>query len=183
MREVQTQAHVETVRQLIERLRNGEIDGHEYKKVIFVGFSIGAAIGNSIGTQYPTAADQLVLLGVSWYSAYIFPALLLMLRSEANQIDPMRFGNFPDLYTTMPSRVTRQFSHLYGDFDPGVEEPDYRDLDADTVGEATSFTFHCGEAPYYTGPVFLALGNSKSRLACLLKQWCDCVLTIIDYAR
>ncbi|MCJ1253709.1 hypothetical protein MMC24_001521 [Lignoscripta atroalba] len=160
MREVQTQAHVETVRQLIERLRNGEIDGHEYKKVIFVGFSIGAAIGNSIGTQYPTAADQLVLLGVSWYSAYIFPALLLMLRSEANQIDPMRFGNFPDLYTTMPSRVTRQFSHLYGDFDPGVEEPDYRDLDADTVGEATSFTFHCGEAPYYTGPVFLALGNN-----------------------
>jgi hypothetical protein len=160
MHEVQTQAHVETARQFISALKAGEIDGHRWKRVVYVGFSIGAAVGNSLATQYPTAADQLILLGLSWYTDYIYPALLMMLRAEANKIDPKRWGSMPDLYTTMPSLVTRQFSHLYGDFDHGVEIPDWEDLDADTVGEAVSFMFHAKEAPEYKGPVFLALGNS-----------------------
>ncbi|GIC87462.1 alpha/beta hydrolase [Aspergillus udagawae] len=160
MHEVQTQAHVETARQFISALKAGEIDGHRWKRVVYVGFSIGAAVGNSLATQYPTAADQLILLGLSWYTDYIYPALLMMLRAEANKIDPKRWGSMPDLYTTMPSLVTRQFSHLYGDFDHGVEIPDWDDLDADTVGEAVSFMFHAKEAPEYKGPVFLALGNN-----------------------
>ncbi|PLN86964.1 Alpha/Beta hydrolase protein [Aspergillus taichungensis] len=160
MHEVQTQAHVETARQFSQALKAGHIDGHRWKRVIFVGFSIGASVGNSLATQYPTAADQLILLGHSWYHDYIYPALLMMLRAEAREIDPKRWGFMPKLYTTMPSLATRQFSHLFGNFDHGVELPDWRDLDADTVGEAVSFTFHGTPAPKYKNSVFLALGNN-----------------------
>ena len=168
LHEVQTQAHVETMRQVVERLRAGLIDGKQWKKIIFVGFSIGASVANSLATQYPTYADQTILLGLSWFRDYIYPALLLMLRDQANKINAARWGNLPDFYTTMPSLAARDFSHLYGAYDPAVTEVDYKDLDADTLGEAVSFTFHATYAPYYTNPVFLALGNSKHSLALLI---------------
>ncbi|KAF2199795.1 alpha/beta-hydrolase [Delitschia confertaspora ATCC 74209] len=160
MHETQTQAHVETASQFVDLLKTGALDGKKWSRVIYVGFSIGASVGNSLATQYPEKADQLILLGLSWFHDYIYPALLMMLRSEANKINATRWGTMPDLYTTMPSLITRQFSHLYGDFDEGVEVPDYEDLDADTVGEAVSFTFHAREAPDYTGSVFLGIGNN-----------------------
>ena len=158
--EVQTQAHVEMVRQIIDMLRAGQIGGKVWKRVIFVGFSIGAAAGNSLATQYPTAADQTILLGLSWYEKYVYPALLYMKRDQANKINKTRWGNIPDFYTTMPSLVTRDFSHLYGEYDPAVSEVDYRDLDVDTLGEAVSFFFHADYAPEYRNSVFLAVGNS-----------------------
>lgn len=102
--------------------------------------------------------------------------VLIMFRGQANDINETRWGSLPGFYSTFSIIERRIFSHLYGNFDPGVIVPDYKDLDADIIGETIMISFHSGPAPYYTGPVLLAFGNSKfvvCALAVLLLSFLD----------
>jgi pimeloyl-ACP methyl ester carboxylesterase len=151
--EVQTQAHTEVGRQLVQRLKAGEIDGQRWSRAIWVGYSIGGLAGNSIATQYPDVIDQLAMLAISWRSRYIYPNYIKM---QLSQVEGL-----PDFYSAAQDLERRRFSHLYGDFDPGVEQPDFDASGSTTIGEAITFTIAGGPAPEFRGPVLLALGNRR----------------------
>lgn len=162
LHEVQTQAQVEICSQLVESLKAGTIDGQQWQREIWVGYSLGSFIDNSIATQYPSLLDQLILISMSWDRSYMYRRVhvLIMFRGQANDINETRWGSLPGFYSTFSIIERRIFSHLYGNFDPGVIVPDYKDLDADIIGETIMISFHSGPAPYYTGPVLLAFGNN-----------------------
>lgn len=54
----------DTIHQLIEGLRSGDIGGHPYSKVVWVGASFGSAYGWVNGFTHPGDADAYVLTGI-----------------------------------------------------------------------------------------------------------------------
>ncbi|KAL8680156.1 MAG: hypothetical protein Q9186_003623 [Xanthomendoza sp. 1 TL-2023] len=162
LREAQTQVFVETVHQVVQKIRKGDIDGRKWDKVALVGFSIGAIVANSISAQYPLDLSAIVLHGVSWDPSWIYPAFLSGLQQPAAQIDPDRWGQVPPQYQTQPTREARLTACFYGSFDPGVLEHDFNQRDFDSLGAAMTLTYHLVHAPEYQGPVFLGIGESKS---------------------
>ena len=155
---------METIHQVIQKLRSGEINQVKWKKVALVGFSIGAIVANSISQQYPADLDAIVLHGVSWDTSWIYPAFLSGLQQSAVQIDPIKWAHLPATYQTQPTRAARQAACFYGSFDPGVLEPDFLYRDFDSLGAAMTFTYHLVSAPEFHGPVFLGIGESEHLL-------------------
>ena len=123
--EAQTQTYVETIHQLIQKLRSGEVTGIRWKKIIFVGFSIGAITANSLADQYPDDIDVMVLHGISWDPSWIYPAFLSGLQAPARQIDPNRWGHIPATYQTQSTREGRKAACFAGSYDPEVLEYDW----------------------------------------------------------
>lgn len=123
--EAQTQTYVETIHQTIQKLRRGEIDGKKWENVIFVGFSIGAIVANSLAAQYPDDVDAIVLHGISWDISWIYPAFLSGLQAPAQQVDPERWGHIEAFYQTQSNREGRKAACFAGDYDPAILEHDW----------------------------------------------------------
>ncbi|KAI6092186.1 Alpha/Beta hydrolase protein [Hypoxylon rubiginosum] len=160
--EAQTQMYVATVHDLIQKLRNGEVGGKSWEKIVLVGFSIGAITANSLAQQYPEDVDAIVLHGISWDLTWIYPAFLSGLQAPAQQIDPDKWGSIPPTYQTQSSREGRLVACFAGSYDPDIVEYDWQTRDFDTLGAAVTFTYHLVEAPEYKGPVFLGIGDQDS---------------------
>ncbi|KAJ5237223.1 valacyclovir hydrolase [Penicillium chrysogenum] len=157
--EAQTQTYVETTHQLIQQIRNGTVGGRRWRKVVIVGFSIGAIVANSLAQQYPEDMDAIVLHGISWDSSWIYPAFLAGLQAPAPQIDPARWGQIPATYQTQSTREGRKVACFAGSYDENILEYDWNTRDFDSMGAAVTFVYHLVEAPKYTGPVFLGIGD------------------------
>ncbi|KAI0196819.1 Alpha/Beta hydrolase protein [Xylaria flabelliformis] len=160
--EVQTQMYVETVHHLVRKLRKGEVNGRVWNKIVLVGFSIGGMMGNSLAQQYPDDFDALVLHAISWDTSWIYPAFLSGLQAPAQQVDPKKWGHIPATYQTQSTREGRLVACFAGSYEHDVVEYDWQTRDFDTLGAAITFTFHLVEAPEYSGPVFLGLGDQDS---------------------
>ncbi|KAI0103348.1 Alpha/Beta hydrolase protein [Nemania sp. FL0031] len=160
--EVQTQMYVETVHHLVQKLRNGDVEGRKWEKIVLVGFSIGGMMGTSLAQQYPDDFDALVLHAISWDISWIYPAFLSGLQLPAQQVDPEKWGHIPAVYQTQSTRDGRRVACFAGTYEEGAVEWDWQTRDFDTLGAAITFTFHLVEAPQYNRPVFLGLGDQDS---------------------
>ncbi|ROT41606.1 hydrolase [Sodiomyces alkalinus F11] len=161
--EAQTGTFIQTVHQVIETIRADETAlGRTFDKIAIVGFSIGAIVANSIADRYPSDADAIVLLGITWDLAWIYPAFLTGMQTAANLVDPERWGDLDGWYQTQPTRATRRLACFAGDFEEGAVQTDFETRDIDTFGTAVTFTYHLVTAPQYVGPVFLGLGKDDS---------------------
>lgn len=107
--------------------------------------------------------DTVILHGLSWDRTWVYPSFLSGLQQSAAQIDPKRWGHVPLLYDTQSTLEAREATCFYGSFDVNILEPDFYYRDFDCLGAAISFTYHIVSAPDYKGPVFLGIGESKSR--------------------
>jgi pimeloyl-ACP methyl ester carboxylesterase len=123
--EVQTQMYVETVHQLIQKIRKGEVDGRTWKKIVLVGFSIGGITANSLVQRYPNDVDAIVLHGISWDATWIYPAFLSGLQAPAQQIDPEKWGHLQPTYQTQSTRQGRLVACFAGSYDEGIVEYDW----------------------------------------------------------
>lgn len=123
--EAQTQTYVETLHQLIQKLRSGEVDGKKWTKIVFVGFSIGAITANSLANQYAADVDAIVLHGFSWDTSWIYPAFLSGLQVPARQIEPEKWGHIPATYQTQSTREGRKAACFSGSYDPDILEYDW----------------------------------------------------------
>ncbi|KAL9624970.1 MAG: hypothetical protein Q9204_007831, partial [Flavoplaca sp. TL-2023a] len=159
LRETQTQVYVETVHQVVQQLRDGQVGGVKWNKIAVVGFSIGGIVANSISAQYPSDLNAILFQGISWDTTWVFPAFISGLQAPAAQIDPERWGSISPLYETQSTREGRETPNFYGSFDRGILETDFYYRDFDTIGAAISFTYHLVDAPEYRGPVFLGIGE------------------------
>lgn len=160
--ETQTATYVEAMHQVILQLRAGTLDPQrQWSNVIFVGFSIGGIVANSLAEKYPSDVDIIVLLGISWDLLWIYPAFLAGLQDAARNIDPVRWGALPSFYQTHATLATREVACFYGAFDRGALEADFANRDFDSLGAAVTFTFHLVAAPVFSGPVFMGIGESE----------------------
>ncbi|KAJ2971303.1 hypothetical protein NUW58_g9454 [Xylaria curta] len=160
--EVQTQMYVETVHHLVQKLRRGEVDGRAWKKIVLVGFSIGAITANALAKSYPEDVDAIVFHGITWDATWIYPAFLSGLQAPAQQIDPQKWGHLPATYQTQSTREGRLVACFAGSYEHDIVEYDWQTRDFDTLGAAITFTYHLMEAPEYKGPVFLGIGDQDS---------------------
>lgn len=160
--EAQTQTYVETTHDLIGQIRNGAIGGKKWKKIVLVGFSIGAIVANSVAQQYPEDLDGIVFHGISWDPSWIYPAFLSGLQAPAQQIDPEKWGHIQPYYQTQSSREGRKVACFAGAYDEEILEYDWNTRDFDSLGAAMTFVYHLVDAPQYKGPVFLGIGDRDS---------------------
>ncbi|KAI0194246.1 Alpha/Beta hydrolase protein [Astrocystis sublimbata] len=160
--EVQTQMYVETIHDLIQKLRRGEVAGRSWEKIAYVGFSIGGMVATTLTQQYPDDVDALVLHAITWDTSWIYPAFLSGLQAPARQIDPEKWGHLPVEYQTQSTREGRIVACFAGDYDHDITELDWQTRDFDTFGAAITFTYHLVTAPEYSGPVFLGIGERDS---------------------
>lgn len=161
---MQTQVIVESLAHIINVLKSGSIDSHRYKKVVSVGFSIGAIATVSLAKQRPEAIDAMVLHGYSWDTTDIYPAFLSGLQVPVKTLERPDWKNLPATYSSQSTPAAREAAVFYGSFDREVAELDYEMRDKDALGLAMSFTYHIVSAEEYTGPVFIGNGDRKSKV-------------------
>ncbi|TRX91016.1 hypothetical protein FHL15_007998 [Xylaria flabelliformis] len=162
--EVQSQMYVETIHYLIQKLRKGEVDGRAWDRIVLVGFSIGGMLANALAEQYPDDVDALVLHAITWDKSWIYPAFLSGLQVSAAHVDPEKWGHIPLLYQTQSTREGRRVACFAGSYEENAVEYDFLMRDFDTLGAAITFTYLLVDAPQYTRPVFLGIGDRKYRV-------------------
>jgi pimeloyl-ACP methyl ester carboxylesterase len=117
-------------------------------------------IGNGLADKYPNDVDALVLLGVAWNKALVYPAFMAGLQSAARLQRPDVWGDYDDFYQTQSTPAAREAANFAGDYEQGALEVDFETRDLDTLGIAISFAFHLVPAPGFTKPVFLGMGGN-----------------------
>ncbi|MCJ1253711.1 hypothetical protein MMC24_001523 [Lignoscripta atroalba] len=160
--EANTGAYVSVVHQILGLLRAGSITSKAYTTIVYTGYFIGGIIGTSLSNTYPSDVDALILLAIAWDISWAYPAVLAGLEGPAADIDPARWGHLSPLYMAHSTRASRIAGCFYGAYDPEVAEWDWNTKATNSIGEAMSFSFHLVDAPDYTGPVFLGLGNNDA---------------------
>ncbi|KAM0256044.1 hypothetical protein ACHAQJ_005243 [Trichoderma viride] len=155
---VQGPLHVEIMHQIIGRIRNGLVAElfHAKETIIYVGHSYGSGLGNLLSIKHPKDIDAYVLTG---FSATLTPPFPFFddLFSAATTVD--RFRDYPPGYLTDRTVSGRRADFYAGDYDHSIVSRDFALRDIVTVEEFLSpglFTV----ASNYTGPVFVATGDS-----------------------
>lgn len=123
--ESQTQTYVMTLHHLIQKIRNGEVGGRRWDKIVLVGFSIGGITANSLAQQYPDDVDAIVFHGISWDATWIYPAFLSGLQAPAQQVDPEKWGALQPTYQTQSTREGRLVACFAGSYSRDMAEYDW----------------------------------------------------------
>ncbi|KAK4238040.1 hypothetical protein C8A03DRAFT_33997 [Achaetomium macrosporum] len=131
-------------------------------KVVPIGFSLGAVTLISLADQYPEDGDAIVLHGVSWNAATLYPAFFAGFQVAAAQVDPAKWGHIPTSYTTQSTPRSREITCFYGDYDKGILPLDFELRDFDTLGASITIPSHTVYVKGYTGPVFLGNGDEDA---------------------
>lgn len=158
--EAQTETLLQTVHQVLGRLRSGDILGEPVEKIALVGHSLGGMIGVGLADKYPEDVDVLVLLGVAWNKALVYPAFMAGLQSAARVQRPEAWGDYDDFYQTQSTPASREAANFAGEYEQGALELDFETRDLDTLGIAISFASQLVRAPKFTAPVFLGIGGN-----------------------
>ncbi|KAH6712610.1 Alpha/Beta hydrolase protein [Leptodontidium sp. MPI-SDFR-AT-0119] len=162
---VQYPVEVETIHQIIVKLRAGTLppplNGRKFTKVIYVGHSYGSIIGNALATSHPQDTDALLLTG--WSSTFItlIPTVLGTAVVLPASLTLPRFKSLPLGYLTINSQPG--FRGLFfaspGTYDPALFDYDFANRGTITAGEAATLAFGVNTASEYTGKVFVVTGE------------------------
>jgi pimeloyl-ACP methyl ester carboxylesterase len=153
---VQCPAQAEIVHELAKIARAGGGGfPRPFKKIVFVGGSLGSIIGNILNINHPDDVDATILGGFSreWLPAvpgFIATARLL----PANSL--------PVGYLQATSRTGVAYLLFFGPgvfYDTAFINRDYDNRGTVTVGEGASGAVGIGVAPYYRKPVLVISGE------------------------
>jgi len=134
--EVQINAEVETIHQVILKARNGTLfaqPGRKFKKIIYVGHSFGSLLGNKLTTAYPSDADVAILTGWTPMYTSIVKTLLYPALGAAALVEPQRYGTLNPFYLEINS--SSLFQLLF--YHPNNYDTKLMDLDFSTRGTVT----------------------------------------------
>ena len=158
--EAQGQTYVETIHQIVQKLRAGEIGGKVFNKIIPMGFSLGSCMLVSLADQYPQDVDTVIIHGFTWNAGLLYPGYLAGFQTSARLVDPQRWGTFSPQYLTQATAAARKVAAFFGDYDREVLPIDFELRDLNTLGAAMALPFHSVTAHQFRGPVFLGIGDS-----------------------
>lgn len=158
--EVQETLEAEINHQIVSKLRNGDIGGKKFSKVVYVGHSVGSLLGMRSTQLHPEDYDALLLTGWSGNFLENFPKIAEGVLVPAATEFPTRFGELNPLYfvLTLRSFIRQAFYGPDGSFDPAVELYDYEHRDICGLGELVSILAGTTETNY-AGPVHIINGD------------------------
>ena len=106
-------------------IKAGQIGGVAYKKVAYIGFSIGSVAGVSLSAQYPHAADAMILHGFSWDVTNLYPGYLAGLQAPVNTLERPEWKQYSSYYQSQSTPASRQAVVFFGDYDPAILPIDF----------------------------------------------------------
>jgi len=162
---VQLASHVEVVKQLTDKLRQGTT-GFEgigaFENVVHVGHSFGSLISNALVAQVPDISDGLVLTGYSHNASGMAPFFVANMFDMARKVDPIRFASLPAGYLLPSSGVYGNELAFFrvGGFDQHVANLATETAQTATIGELLSQGMGAVPAPGFKGPVLTITGQN-----------------------
>ncbi|KAK0099464.1 hypothetical protein ONS95_004674 [Cadophora gregata] len=164
---VQYPIEVETIHQIILKLRAGTVPstlaGRKFTKVIYVGHSYGSIIGNALATLYPSDPTSLILTG--WSSTFItlIPTVLgtaIILPASLTLTQP-QYKSLPLGYLSISSLpgFRALFFSSPDTYNSSLFNYDFANRGTITVGEAATLAFGVNTASKYEGSVLVATGQ------------------------
>jgi pimeloyl-ACP methyl ester carboxylesterase len=154
--EVQLTVDVEILNVIAKKIKNGEITGTS-SKVILVGHSRGSSVAAMMAAKYPDSIDKLVLTGYTANTSNFAAAAASSQYKPAKDVDPARFGTFPEGYLTESAESGIASFCYAGDYDPDIPLLDFATKGTIAVGEVLAPG--AVPAPNYHGPVFILTGD------------------------
>lgn len=163
--EATIEAAVLTVHQIIEQLRNGDIGGEAFGKVLIVGHSFGSILAIEVATTYPADVDGVLLTGYV-HKTDFDPALVELFNSSfyfAND-DPLFAGQFPnnDYFTTVPG-VRDDLFYNVSNAEQGMIDHDEATKGITPLGETNAEPLFLGflsPSPNIQVPTMLIVGEN-----------------------
>lgn len=158
--DVQASLEAEVLHQIVRQLRNGEVGGRQFSKVVYVGHSMGSLIGMRSTQLHPKDYDALILTGWSANFVENFPKVAVGTLLPADVAIPNRFGNLDPFYLvlTIQQFVREAFFGPAGSFDPAIEQYNWDHRDVVSTGEMISILAGTTKTPY-AGPVQIIDGQ------------------------
>lgn len=156
---VQCPAQAETIYELVKLAKSDHASKRgfprTFKKLIFVGGSLGSIVGNVLNTLHPDAFDAMILGGFSksWLTAV--PGFIAQARL-------LPAPGFPAGYLQATSRAGVAYLLFYGPgtyYDPALIAQDYSNRGTVSVGEGASGSTGIGIAADYSNPVLVINGE------------------------
>ncbi|RKF78946.1 putative ctr copper transporter family protein [Golovinomyces cichoracearum] len=161
---VQMGTHVEITQTLINALKNGEIGGRSFQKVIYVGHWYGSLIGNLHAVKYPNTVDSYVLTG---FTQKIRPSLVPTLTTgvflPAAVAYPQRWnGQASTYFASSDEQGGNKLFFVNETSDPAFRSYNFALRGTVTVGEFISAYSSTQVAPLYRGRIFVLTGQNDS---------------------
>jgi pimeloyl-ACP methyl ester carboxylesterase len=129
-------AHVDTIHQVIEAARRGEL-GDRFHKVVLVGHSYGSLIAYGIAGRYQDI-DALVATGASHTPDFLGLALTLGVNSHPALLDSKFAGRLLDPLYVTTNRGARHVFYYKPNADPRVVEKDEELKDLTNLAEVVT---------------------------------------------
>jgi pimeloyl-ACP methyl ester carboxylesterase len=147
------------------KLRSGQLSfAPKAEKVVFVGHSLGAVVGNGVATKYPADFDSMIMTGYSNTLLQAVPGLLLTAAIPAQIQNPARFGSLPPGYLAFGSPVGKVNSYYAaeGSYSPDLAAYDFAHQDTLTVGQIITAFSGLQRADQYKGDVLVLTGANDA---------------------
>ena len=161
---VTANSHAYVLKQIIDKLRSGQIEGIKFSKVVLVGHSLGSLLSLIEAGKYQNV-DGVIITGI----LHTFSALdvlgFLASQRPAKQ-DPLLKG-YPAGYLTLLKEQRKQYFYNPDNTDPKIYDLDNQYKGTGTIGEFGALTE--GLIPNYARkikvPMLIVIGE-KDRIFC-----------------
>lgn len=150
-----------TIHQLIQKLRSGNLTGHAFDSIIYVGHSYGSFVGVELAADYPNDVDGVVLTG---YLHNINPEALLVAPTALvpAQLDP-KFGlTFPLGYLTTSAGMRDDLFYDVNLADPAVIAQDELEKDVFSITTVNDIVLATAstKSQNITKPTLIVIGEN-----------------------
>jgi len=146
---------------LAQLLRDAKIGNYQFDNVVGVGHSAGSTLTQAITTQYPSDFDAVILTGTSTNDNYVALSMASFNLINANSDSSGRFDDLAAGYLTQQTAVGIQFSfYRWPNFDTTAFKRQVANKQTNTLGVLLTLGAIVAEAPDFTGPVDVVLGEN-----------------------
>jgi len=158
---VQATSQVAVTHALAQLLRDAKIGNYQFDNVVGVGHSAGSTLTQAITTQYPSDFDAVILTGTSTNDNYVALSMASFNLINANSDSSGRFDDLAAGYLTQQTAVGIQFSfYRWPNFDTTAFKRQVANKQTNTLGVLLTLGAIVAEAPDFTGPVDVVLGEN-----------------------
>ncbi|KAK6950530.1 hypothetical protein Daesc_008858 [Daldinia eschscholtzii] len=154
-------AQVAVTHALVELLRDAELGGYHFDKVVGVGHSAGSTLTQGITTQYPQDFDVVILSGTSASAASVPLTMAAFNLINANTDSAPQFQHLPAGFLTQQSAAGIQFAfYRHPNFNEEAFRQQVAHKQTNTLGVLLTLGGIVAPSTEFTGPVDIVNGEN-----------------------
>ncbi|KAJ5720783.1 uncharacterized protein N7483_008717 [Penicillium malachiteum] len=158
---VQATSQVAVTHALAQLLHDSKIGNYKFENVVGVGHSAGSTLVQAITTEYPSDFDAVILTGTSTNEDYVALSMVAFNLINANTDTSGRFDDLQAGYLTQQTAAGIQFAfYRWPNFDTTAFQSQVANKQTNTVGVLLTLGGVLAEAPDFTGPLDVVLGEN-----------------------